>query len=64
MGEARIPEGVYYNDETANFYNNLGDGMGMAFWQKWRHASKLFPQDEEHLEGKPDVRNTLEEQSE
>jgi hypothetical protein len=44
MSDTKVPKGVYYNPENANFYTQDGKGMGSAFWGKWAQRAALFPQ--------------------
>jgi hypothetical protein len=40
-----IPNGVYWNAESANFYSrDSRAGMGMAFYLTWKPRSSEFPQ--------------------
>lgn len=39
-----IPEGVYYGEDGNNFYNiETSKGMGIEFWNKWKHRKDEFP---------------------
>lgn len=42
-----IPEGITYNEEHDNFYQDVSrNGMGTAFYEKWKHRRSEFPQRE------------------
>ena len=39
-----IPEGVYYGPDGNNFYSvDDNKGMGVEFWNKWKHRKDDFP---------------------
>lgn len=46
MGKVRMPKVVYYNEDSDNFHNAMGVGMGAAFWQSWHHLKSVFPTSE------------------
>lgn len=49
-----VPEGVWYGEETDNFYSVAARrGMGMAFWLKWRLRKHEFPTDPDKLDFAP-----------
>lgn len=49
-GTYPIPYGIYYNEESDNFYDSESrNGMGMNFYEEWKDRRGEFPKSAEEV---------------